>query len=78
MRKILWDFEMQTDHLISTRKKQTNKNWPYSVVFLFWVKQSEKLNKFLDIAKELKMPQNMRGLGGYQLLMAGLERSPKG
>ena len=59
--KILWDFEIQTDHRISARrsdlvrvskKKGTSQIVPPD----HWVKlkETEKKDKYLDLAKELK------------------------
>ena len=70
--KLTWDFDIQTDHLISARrpdlivinnkkkkKKEKKKNlqnyrfycpdWPRNKT-----KKSEKKNKYLDLARELK------------------------
>ena len=72
MHKILWDFEIQTDHLISARrpilvivnkkkkkkkkKKRTCRIVNFTVPAEYWVKlkESEKRDKYLDLARELK------------------------
>ena len=68
--EILWDFDIQTDHLISARrpdfirikkKKKKKKREPAKIVgFAVSVdhkinlKESEKKDKYLDLARELK------------------------
>ena len=70
MHKMLWDFEVQTDHLILVR-------WPDLVLFNkkkrtchlvvlvipedHWVKleESKKIDKYFDLARELKKLWNM-------------------
>ena len=65
MHKILWDFEIQTDHLISVRRPDlviVNKNKRICRIVDFVVlvdhsvrlKENEKKNKYLDLARELK------------------------
>ena len=64
--KILWDFDIKLHHLISTRrqarvvikKKSTYQLADITVLIdnRYWlkVKEREKLNNYLDFAKELK------------------------
>ena len=64
--KILWDFEIQTDHLISARrqdlvivnknKKRKSRIVDFSVPADHRVKlkESEKRDKYLDLVKEVK------------------------
>ena len=62
--KILWDFEIEMDHLIPTKrflvliskKKGTSYLEDFSVPVDHKVKmkESEKINKYLNLAKELK------------------------
>ena len=66
--KLLWDFEKQTDYLILTRrpdliivnKKRKEKKTCRIVGFVFPAnhrvksKESEKKDKYLDLARELK------------------------
>ena len=65
MLKILWDFEISTDHVISTRRSDlviVNKNkTTYCIVdfavladHIVKLKESEKKDKYLDLAWELK------------------------
>ena len=62
MHKILWDFEIQTDHLISVRrpdlviKKRTCRIVEFAIPADHRVKlkESEKRDKYLDLARELK------------------------
>ena len=69
--KFLWDFEKPTDHLISARqpdliiiniKKRTCKTLDFAVSADHWVKlkESEKKDKYLDLAMELKKLCNMK------------------
>ncbi len=69
--KLLWDFDMQTDHLISARWPDLiaiNKNkWTCKIVDFavpadhrINLKESEKKDKYLDIARELKKLWNMK------------------
>ena len=66
---ILWDFDIQTDHLISARrpdlvivKKKKKKKKPAKEMALLFqqtddkvkLKESEKRDKYLDLARELK------------------------
>ena len=63
--KILWDFDIQTDHLISVRQpgpliiskeKKPRKIVDFAVLVDHRVKlkESEKKDKYLDLARELK------------------------
>ena len=66
--KLPWDFDIQTDHLISARrpdliiinKKQKNKTICKIVDFAvpadhrIKLKQCEKKDKYIDLARELK------------------------
>ena len=68
--KFLWKFEIQMDHLILARrqnlviinKKQENLSscrfW-YSMEYRVKIKESEKIDKYLDHARELKRLQTM-------------------
>ena len=69
--KLLWDFDIQTDHLISTRrpdliiinkKKKICKIVDFSVPadHRIKLKQCEKRGKYLDLARELKKLWNMK------------------
>ena len=63
--KLLWDFNIQTDHLIPTRRpdliiinkrKRICKIDDFSVLadHRINLKEGEKKNKYLDLARELK------------------------
>ena len=60
--KHLWNFEIQMDHLISSRrpdfiiKKRTCRIMEFAVPADHWVnlKESEKKDKYLDLSRELK------------------------
>ena len=63
--KILWDFEIQMDHLILARrpdlvliikKKRTNYLMDFTIPAdrKMKIKESEKIDKFLNLNKELK------------------------
>ena len=65
MQKILWDFEIKTDHLISARRLDLVLNnmkkriwyrvdFAVSVYYRIKIKDSEKIDKILDLARELK------------------------
>ena len=69
--KLLWDFNKQTDHLISTRRPDLiiiNKrkiiskivNFPVPADHRIILKESEKKDKYLDLARELKRLWNMK------------------
>ena len=75
--KILWDFEIQMDHLISAwrpdlvivnKKKKSCRIVKFAISANPWVKfkLSEKKSKYLDFARELKtMEQNCDGDTNY-------------
>ena len=60
--KLLWDFDIHTDHLISTRRPDliiinSNKKKRKSAKlsdFKIKLKECEKKDKYLDLARELK------------------------
>ena len=69
--KILWDFEIQTDHLISVRqpdrvmfKKQRRScrkvDFAVPADHNAKLKESEKKDKYLDLAKEVNRRWNMK------------------
>ena len=69
--KLLWDFDMHTDHLISARrpdliiinrKKRTCKIVDFAVPadHTIKLKECEKKDKYLDHARELKKLWNMQ------------------
>ena len=69
--KLLWDFEIQTDHLISTRRPDLIKINKKEITCRFVdfavpaghrvkLKESEKNDKYLDLARELKKLRNMK------------------
>ena len=69
--KLLWDFDIQTDHLISARrpdlriisnKKRTCKSVNFTVLadHSEKLKESEKKNTYQDLARELKILCNMK------------------
>ena len=70
--KLLWDFDIQTDHLISARRPDliiiNKKKRKISKIVDFAVpadhgiklKESEKRDKYLDLARELKKLRNMK------------------
>ena len=71
MHKLLWDFDIHTDHLISAKRPHLiiiNKKKRISKFVEFAVpadhrinlKESEKKDKYLDIARELKELWNMK------------------
>ena len=62
--KLLWDFNIQTDQLIPARrpgliiinKKEDLQNFDFAVPMDYRInlKESEKKDKYLDLARELK------------------------
>ena len=70
--KLLWDFDIHTDHLISARrpdliviyknKKRTCKIVDFAVPadHRIKLKECEKKDKYLDLARELKKLWNMK------------------
>ena len=67
--KLQWIFDIQTDHMISTRrldliliKKRTNKIGDFAVPAnqRIKLKESEMKDKFLDLARELKKLWNKK------------------
>ena len=69
--KLLWDFDIQTDHLISARRPDLmiiNKKKKIYKILDFAVpvdhriklKECEKRDKYLDLARELKKLWNMK------------------
>ena len=72
MHKLLWDFKIQTDHLISARRpdiiinKKKKKRICKIVDFAvpadhrINLKKTEKKDKYLDLARELKKLLNMK------------------
>ena len=64
--KLLWDFDIHTDHLISTRRQdliKKNRKIVYSAVpadHRIKLKEFEKKNKYLDLAGELEKLWNMK------------------
>ena len=72
--KLLWDFDIQTDHLISARrpdliiinnkkkKKRICKIVDFAVPADHWIKlkEREKKDNYLDLARELKKLWNMK------------------
>ena len=69
--KLLWDFDVQTDHLISARRpdliiinKKKKSIWkivdfPIPVDYRIKLKECEKKDRYLDLAKVLKKLWNM-------------------
>ena len=67
--KLLWDFNIQTDHLIPVRRPNYNKQKKRFCKIVDFVvpadhrinpKVCEKKDKYLDLARELKTLRNMK------------------
>ena len=68
--KILWDFELQSDHQIPARRKDLGIINKEREIVVLWILRSqqtkvkiikiEKRNKYLDLARELKKLWIMR------------------
>ena len=83
---LLWDFDIQTDHLISARRPDliiTNKKKKICKIVDFAVpadnriklKESEERDKYLDLARELKKLWNMKVtivIGAFGTVTKGL------
>ena len=77
--KLLWDFEIQTDHVISAKradlviakkKKKKKKNlldFTVPVNHRIKLKESEKTNKYLELARELEKNYGTWKWQWYQL-----------
>ena len=63
--KLLWDVDIQTDHLMSSTKKKKKKkkekkrtckivDFAVPADYRIKLKESEKKDKYLDLARELK------------------------
>ena len=86
--KILWYFEIQTDHLTQARrsdlilinKKKIKRNMPSNYFLLFWwatVKiKGEKVDESLYLARELIMRRTIR-LKVILIVIGALETVPK-
>ena len=87
--KLLWDFDIHTDHLISARRPDLiiiNKKERICKIVDFAVpadhriklKESEKKDKYLDLARELKKLWNMKvsivpiAIGAFGTVTKGL------
>ena len=89
--KLLWDFDIQTDHLISARRpdliiinKKKKKKFSKIVDFVvpadhrIKLKECEKRDKYLDLARELKKLWNMKVtiipivIGAFVMVTKGL------
>ena len=55
MNKILWDFEIQLDHLILARRPDLVfiMDFAVHVDLKVEIKESKKINKYLDLTREL-------------------------
>ena len=67
VRSTNWDFEIQTDHLISVgqsdiiiinKKKELAELW--TLLYRVKFKESKKKDKYLDLARELKKLRNVK------------------
>ena len=89
--KLLWDFDIQTDHLISARRpdliiitkkkrKENLQNVDFAVPadHRIKLKECEKRDKYLDLARELKKLWNMKVtiipivIGAFGMVTKGL------
>ena len=86
--KILWDFEIQTDHLIPARrpdlvlinkKRKTCRIVDFAVPadHRVKIKENEKRDKYLDLARELKRLWNTK-VTIIPIVMGALGTVPKG
>ena len=88
MHKLVWDFEIQMDHLISARQpdlviinKKKGNSWIVNFAALVdhrvKIKESKKRDEYLDLAREFKNYGTWRWQWN-QLGLVHLEQSPKG
>ena len=86
--KILWDFEINTDHqtlagkpdlVLINKKKRTCHLVDFFIQVDHWVKmkESKKIDKFLDLARELKNLWNIRVMV-IPIVVGTLGMVPKG
>ena len=90
--KLLWDFDIQTDHLISARRPDLiiiNKkickivNFAVPADHRIKVKECEKRDKYLDLAKELKKLWSLKmtiipiGISAFGTVTKGLLKGPE-
>ena len=92
--KLLWDFNIQTDHIIPARRTDliiTNKKKRICKIVDFAVpvdhkinlKECEKKDKYLDLARELKKLWNMKitivpiVIGAFGTITKGLLKGPE-
>ena len=78
--KLLWDFNIQTDHLIWARrpdliiinkkKKKRIVDFAVPADHRINLKESKKIDKYLDLARELKKPWNMKVMTGPIVISA--------
>ena len=84
--KLLWDFDIHTDHLISARrldliiineKKRIFKIVDFAVLadHRIKLKEWEKKDKYLDLARELKKLRNMKLTIAFGTITKGLLKS---
>ena len=68
--KLLWDFDIHTDHQISARRPDLNQqkqrtckivNFAVPADYRIKVKECEKKDKYLDLARELKKTMEHAG-----------------
>ena len=84
--KLLWNFDIKTDHLVSVRpyniqeKKRTSKivNFALSVDLRIKLKENKKKDKILDLVRKLKKLWNMKvtiitiAIGAFGTVTKGL------
>ena len=78
MHKILWYFEMQTDHVTSPRRPDLAD---FTILADYrWKIRAKKINKYLHLARELRKLWNMKVtvipivVGAFGMVPKGLER----
>ena len=81
--KHLWDFDIQTDHLISAKRPDLIifNNFAVPADHRIKLKECEKRDKYLDLARELKKLWNMKVtiipivIGAFGTVTKGLLKS---
>ena len=85
MHEILYDFGIQTDHLTPVKKKKKKKEKrSYCIVDFsipanhrIKIKESEKRDKYLNLAREIRKSWNMRATV-IPVVISVLDKVPKG
>ena len=70
--KILWDFDIQMHHLIPARRPYHLIDFAFPADYRVKMKESKKLYKYLDLARELKKNVEYEGDSAYETVLKSL------